>query len=583
MPRLAAWVAVVWLGALAMAWAMFQGTWLLASWTAFKPTSIGFLAPVLAVATVLVIVALSRPCADLFTIAARKIDRLWQRRLPGTLLGPRTILIGAGATAIGAGYLIWILLVDPRLADRGVGVGFPIGPSVGIAVAIAVHLAWRGPRWVLAGGGTVVVAAAFGAIIAAVHVVHSRPATALAIWADGPAGRFAIEQLFELEDLRRELPLDDIRPVARADHHPDLVLITLDGVRADRTPPYGGSAPMPALRDLAIRGTLFRAAYATTPVGGRSLPSLITGVSANRLRGEDRDNVLELDPRHVTLAERLRAAGYATAGFVALDDPRSTWTRGLDHVTTDPDPARLGYLAREWITERERQPTTAPLFVWVHLRSANRRDAATLAARLATYDASLAALDGGLADVIKAFGGRPIDRAPIVIVTADRGEELGEHGSPYRADEVFEGLIHVPLIVAGPGVKPQTVTETESVADLVPTILDLAGYQSPRGPAIDGRSLIDLLSGKRRADSTVAPTGIAFVSVGPENRDRGPGATAVIRGAWKLIDNGSGVELYDLRADPDERISVAGQHMAIVSELRAQLAARQRAQARPPF
>src|SRR5262249_52956163 len=141
--------------------AMFQGTWLLASWTAFKPGSIRFLAPALAVVSLLGILALTRPAADLFTAIARRIDRAWQRRAPGTLLSAPVIFGGAIATAIGAGYLIWVLLVSRRMPDASPGL---LASSVaGGAACVLAHAAWRGPRLVRAIGGAVI---AVGAITA---------------------------------------------------------------------------------------------------------------------------------------------------------------------------------------------------------------------------------------------------------------------------------------------------------------------------------------------------------------------------------------------------------------------------------
>src|SRR5690606_36872911 len=73
-PRLAGWLAFVWLAAMALAWVMFQGTWLLAGVTAFKPQRIAWAEPVLAVATALVLVALSRPCARALAWLYGRID-----------------------------------------------------------------------------------------------------------------------------------------------------------------------------------------------------------------------------------------------------------------------------------------------------------------------------------------------------------------------------------------------------------------------------------------------------------------------------------------------------------------------------
>src|SRR5690606_38920534 len=93
-------------------------------------------------------------------------------------------------------------------------------------------------------------------------------------------------------------------------------LITIDTVRADATPPYGGSAEMPALAALGERGAVFSWAFAPSNVTRRSIPSMVIGLAPNRIRGRVVGWALRVDPRHVLLAERLRAGGYETAGFM---------------------------------------------------------------------------------------------------------------------------------------------------------------------------------------------------------------------------------------------------------------------------
>ena len=114
-PRLAGWVAFLYLATIALAWAMFQGTWVLAAWTAFKPLTLGFAQPVLAVSAALVLVALSRPVARLLAGVARVVDRRWRRGGRRTLLRPRAIFAGAAALALATAYLAWRIVVRPRL------------------------------------------------------------------------------------------------------------------------------------------------------------------------------------------------------------------------------------------------------------------------------------------------------------------------------------------------------------------------------------------------------------------------------------------------------------------------------------
>jgi arylsulfatase A-like enzyme len=569
MPRLAAWVGVVWLAMLGLAWAMFQGVWLLASWTAFKPNSISFLAPALAVLAIVVIVALSRPAADLFTWLARKIDRGWQKVGPGTLLRPSIIFVGAAITACGAGYAIWLLLIHRRLPDWSPG--FLLAPTAGVIATMLAHASWRGGKRVRAIAGGLAGLATLAIIVLGVRAVRDQPADTLALWADSPLARRAIERVFDVEDLRTGAPA----PAARAGApNPDLVLITIDGARADRTPPHGGAAPMPALAELGQRGAVFKFAFAPSPTQRRSLPSILTGVSPHRIRGTATETTLRLDPRHIALAERMRAAGYRTAAFTCcLDDDARTWLRGFEDRKTDDDAVRLAYAARKYI-----ETAQSPLFVWLHVRvpwPANR-EALAVDQRLAAYDRGLATVDAAIAEIVAAFTGRTPETAPILIVAGSRGEELGEHGQPFGFDDLYNTQLHVPLVIAGPRVKPRNINDTISLVDLVPSIIDLAGRVPPGGATLDGHSFATALTGVRSST-----TSQAFAAILP---DRGPlTQMAIIRNAWKLIDNGSTVELYDLRTDIEERVNLASQRMQVVGELRALLTARVRAAQNPPF
>src|SRR5262249_36853460 len=114
-PRLAGWLGFLMIGALALAWVMFQGTWLLAGWTAFKPMAMSFLEPMLAVGTTLVLVIVSRPAARGLGAALGRLDARWRRAGRRSLVSPWRI---AGATALVIAavlYLLWRLVVRPKI------------------------------------------------------------------------------------------------------------------------------------------------------------------------------------------------------------------------------------------------------------------------------------------------------------------------------------------------------------------------------------------------------------------------------------------------------------------------------------
>jgi arylsulfatase A-like enzyme len=587
-PRLAGWVAVIWLGALALAAAMFQSVWALAQHTAFKPLTMSFLEPMFAIATALAIVAVSRPCARLFGWIAARLDARWRRGGRRTLLRPRIIAAAAGAAALAAAWALWRIVMRPRLGP--VDTSLLQAPVAGLVAAGVVHAAWPSLRRARAVIGIAAAVAAASLLAIAVTTAVTRPSLTLEIWGDRPLAGLAIEALFDLDALRGRISLAEFRPVARPGAaHPDIVLITIDTVRADHTPPYGGQAEMPALRDLAARGTVFDRAFSPSNVTRRSIPSIVTGLGPDRVRGRVVGWALRLDPRHVLLAERLRGGGYDTAGFMCCEGfwgkPFHTGLeRGLAHLEIEPHGEALARSAHAWIDARDQRPGQPPLFLWMHLLEPHNwtqvtGEPRTEADRQRFYDRALAASDSMLQDVVAAFQRRDPGRRPIVIVTADHGEGLGEHGQPFHSTDLYDSQIRVPLVIEGPGIKPQHVGETVSLTDLVPTVLELAGFVPPRDASLDGHSLADLATGARPGDPDA---GVAFAAMIKDRSSPG-GVTAIVKGRWKLIDRNANLELYDTRSDPGERDNLVGEHPQQVIELRNLLDARAAAVAISPF
>jgi arylsulfatase A-like enzyme len=602
-PRLAGWALVVVLGAVALAWAMFQGTWLLAAWTAFKPLSMSFAEPVLALGTVLAIVVMSRPVALGTGALFRRLDARWRRHprritLPlisrtieiraTSLVTPRRILIASLVIVAATSYVIWRIVVRPRIGVLDLGV-LEI-PAAGIATAWIVHVAWT--RWPrarrLAGGALAVIAAA--AIGVAVYAWQARPSLTLGIWGERPLAGLAIDKLLDLDAIRGRVALAEFRPSQRPGAiHPDIVLVTIDTVRADHTPVYGGGADMPALVDLARKGVTFEWAFSPSNVTRRSIPSMITGLAPNRVRGRVVGWALRVDPRHVMVAERLAAGGYETAGFMCCEGfwGKSFHTglqRGLDHLELEPNGQLLARHARTWLEDRERHPTGKPLFLWIHILEPHNWQQATGEPhnddeRRRYYDRALASTDLMLIDVLAGFAGRAPGKTPIVVVSADHGEGLGDHGQPFHSTDLYNSQIHVPLVIAGPGIKPGRIAQTVSLTDLTPTLVELAGFDPPSGPSIDGHSFAGLATGRTQPSPD---TGVAFAAMIKDRSNPG-GIAAVVKGRWKLIDNGSSVELYDVHADPDERANLFATHPAIVDELKRMLVAHVDAAARSPF
>jgi arylsulfatase A-like enzyme/Tfp pilus assembly protein PilF len=339
----------------------------------------------------------------------------------------------------------------------------------------------------------------------------------------------------------------------------DVLLVTVDTLRADAVGAYGQrAATTPTIDRLAAGGVRFTNAHAHNVV---TLPS-----HANILSGHlpfehgVRDNAGFRFPKTLdTLATRLAARGYRTGAFVSAFTLESRFglDRGFD-VYDDrfadgaaPDafvlPERTGFetvaAARAWLAGGDGRPS----FAWVHLYDphAPYRPPEPFASRfpghpyLGDVAAADAALEPLLAPIV-AGAGRPT----IVVLTADHGESLGEHGEKTHGVFAYEATLHVPLVLFATGLAPRTVADAIGHVDIVPTILEALGEAVP--DALPGRSLLRLAAGGSDAPR---PTYFEALS-GLTNRGWAP-LHGVVAGGSKLIDLPL-AELYALPDDPGE-------------------------------
>src|SRR5439155_16724213 len=112
---------------------------------------------------------------------------------------------------------------------------------------------------------------------------------------------------------------------------------------------------------------------------------------------------------------------------------------------------------------------------------------------LAAYFATITFVDTQLGVVMDALDRQNLWGSTVVVMTSDHGYHLGEHRGLWRKDTLFEEALHVPLIIAAPGLsRPGSATSSiVEHLDLYPTLIDLAGL--PKVPGIDGRSLVPTL------------------------------------------------------------------------------------------
>lgn len=401
----------------------------------------------------------------------------------------------------------------------------------------------------------------------------------------------------------------EIAPALRPeDAPPDIVLVSLDTVRADRVAGFGGRAETtPTIASLLDRGIRFRTAIAPSSWTLPSHVSLFTGWTVPH-HGVDAPERRLSARGPATLAETLRAMGYRTIAFTAGGFVHADFglARGFDRyvcrelveVKVEGGSARRvsDPLARELlaIASGER---TAPTFLFVHTYAAHEYhpededleqigappEARALRGRFqpwaaerllerlenepertrfregvrALYDASVHLADRFLGEIVQALSSSPSGGDTWIVVTSDHGEELFEFGRVGHNRSLSEPLLRIPLLLVPPqrlrsDFPPRAVDDVLSLCDLAPTLVDLArggGSEEDRTPgAADGRSLFPLLTGRS------LPPRPALAAI------RG---LAALRGArFKWIEGrdaeGRAVRrLVDLKEDPSEARDVS--------------------------
>jgi choline-sulfatase len=323
-------------------------------------------------------------------------------------------------------------------------------------------------------------------------------------------------------------------PQAPAAPRPSILLVTLDTTRADVAGNYA-----PALNALAKRGRRFTQAYATTPQTLPSHTSMLTGMYP---AGHGvHENARHVAAQHPLASERLHEAGYRTAAFVSAFPlaRRFGLARGFD-VYDDELQNRVERPATE-TTDRALawlQQQSGPVFLWVHYFEPHAPYAPPprFSVKYKPYEGEVAAVDEQLGRLLQAFEQR-FDK-PAILVVADHGEGLGDHGELQHGNLVYQSTMHVPLVLSGPGVAPGVEHAPVSTRRVFHTLLDWAGISSEH--SLRGAS----------SEVVVGEAMIPFLQFGWQPQ------VMAVEGRHKVINAGA-VEVYDVLADPGETRDLA--------------------------
>jgi len=334
-------------------------------------------------------------------------------------------------------------------------------------------------------------------------------------------------------------------PAELKTQRPSILFVTLDTTRADAVGPEARGVVTPAFNAIAANGRRYRYAYTTVPQTLPSHTSMMTGLYPAGHSIHENGRPLPAQPPLV--AERLRIAGYHTAAFVSAFAlaRRFGLARGFETYDDDfgagrAERAAAGTTDRvlAWLPHR---PPGGPLFLWVHYYDPHYpyTPPEPFASRYAKqpYYGEVASMDQQLGRLVVAVRAA-LGPGAAIVIAGDHGEGLGEHGERQHGNLLYQSTVHVPLLLAGPGIHAGASDVPVSTRRICQTILDWAG--------------LDPANSFRRSDSEV----VLGEAMKPYLDYGWQPQVMAVEGRQKTILAGA-TEVYDVVADPAETHNLA--------------------------
>jgi len=385
------------------------------------------------------------------------------------------------------------------------------------------------------------------------------------------------------------------------ENHPNIVLITIDTLRADHLSSYGYHLKTsPTIDKLAAEGVRFENAYSPIPLTGPSHTSLFTSRFPQEHGARMNGFAMPKGSKWLSLPQILKRFDYQNGAFV------SAWplTSRLTHLDRwfdlyDEDLSRtyqvfnsnryaedVTPLAVSWLEENR----AGPFFLWVHYFDPHspynlREDFAEpessghskstreplngeMANRIKRYDSEIGYADFHIGKLLARLDELGLRRSTLVVLTSDHGESLGEHGYVGHGRQLSEGIVHIPLIMRYPARLPasKVISRNVSLLDATPTILELAIGRQPYKDlptAFAGRSLASAMIGQESIPErpiryiTFAgkkgwmPRWLSSMWVSPDER---PFRVGQSLGSQKMVwdPNGRSLSVFNIDEDPFE-------------------------------
>jgi arylsulfatase A-like enzyme/Tfp pilus assembly protein PilF len=359
----------------------------------------------------------------------------------------------------------------------------------------------------------------------------------------------------------------------------NVVLITIDTLRADHLPAYGYThISTPALDRLAKESLVFEDAFAHVPMTLPSHSSILTGKLPISHGVEDNAGFV-LDPKATTLAEILKKNGYETAAFISafVLDSRFGLNQGFDLYSDSFDltqgPLDNSEVSRRadateaevdtWLRKRGGQK----FFLWVHYYDPHDPydppEPYHTQYKTAPYDGEIAYTDHVMSKLISDLEkSKSMDRT-LVVLTGDHGESLGEHMERTHSLFIYNATLHVPLMIRLPGVKARRINGVVRHIDIAPTILEWLGFVPPA--EMEGKSLIPLIQGKEKSGRTSYSE-----SMFPELHYGWSPLKSLTTNEYRFVEAPT-PELYDRKTDPNDTKNIYHDRQSIAESLRKQL------------
>ena len=359
----------------------------------------------------------------------------------------------------------------------------------------------------------------------------------------------------------------------------NLLVITVDTLRADRLPAYGYEGIQTSAIDrLAREGILFRWAFTPVPLTLPAHSSLLTGLLPFS-HGVRDNGTHHLSADHETLAELFKAHHYTTAAFVSAFVLDAKWgiAQGFDHFYDEftvvaAERVAMAAIQRPagevWSEGRSwlRSHANEKFFAWLHFFDPHTPydppEPYKTRYQLSPYDGEVAYVDSVLAEVVSELEELGLLEKTAILLASDHGEGLGDHGEDEHGLLAYDSTLRVPWIMRFPNrhAAGTEIVEPVSLVDVFPTVVDLFGFAVPDG--LDGVSRVRLLRGLGTAGDEV----LYAESFHPRLRFGWSELTTLRTDRFKYI-RAPRPELYEYLVDPDESNNLLDRHPQVAARL----------------